>query len=265
MRTTRDTPWRARTATLILALLVVTATVAATSAARAISSGGSPPKGTPTAQRFAGVPTVGALFSTTGSATHFCTASVVDSAPRDLVITAAHCVYSKSGGYATHLEFVPGYHDGKRPYGSWAVKKITVAAGWRRDENPNLDVAFLAVGRSGTRIQARTGGLRLGIRKRYRQVIEAVGYNDTDSRPVRCQTKAYEFRWSQREMFCRDFWNGTSGGPWITGFNPRTGTGTVTGVIGGYEQGGNYDWASYSPYFGNAVGTLFAQAGGYGR
>lgn len=255
-------PWKVPTVTLVLAVLVATATASVASAAWAISARGSAPRATPTATRFGGVPTVGALFSTTGRKTHFCSASVVDSAPGDLVITAAHCVYSKSGGYARHIQFVPGYHDGKQPYGSWAVEKITVASGWRKSQNPDLDVAFLTVGRAGTRIQARTGGLRLGIGKPYQESVEPVGYNDTDSRPVKCRTKSFKFRSGQRELYCRNFRDGTSGGPWITGFNPRTGTGTVTGVIGGYEQGGNYDWASYSPYFGAAVQALFRQAGG---
>jgi hypothetical protein len=41
---------------------------------------------------FNGVRTVGALFYTTGSKAHFCTASVVDSATLNLILTAAHCV-----------------------------------------------------------------------------------------------------------------------------------------------------------------------------
>jgi V8-like Glu-specific endopeptidase len=221
------------------------------------------PKGIPTAERFGGAPTVGALFSTTGGKGHFCTASVVDSAAGDLVITAAHCVYSKGGGYAAHLEYVPGYHDGTRPYGAWAVRKITVASGWRQSQNPNLDVAFLAVGPArGARIQARTGGLTLGTGRGYAEPIEPVGYNNTDDGPVRCQTHSFKFRTGQLEFYCHDFWDGTSGGPWIAGFNARTGTGTVIGVIAGYEQGGDYDWASYSPYFGSAVRSLFQQAGG---
>ncbi len=32
------------------------------------------------------------------------------------------------------------------------------------------------------------------------------------------------------------------------------------GVIGGYEEGGSYEWASYSPHFGAAIGALFGQA-----
>jgi V8-like Glu-specific endopeptidase len=220
------------------------------------------PKGTPTAKTFGGVPTVGALFSTTGGKGHFCTASVVDSPAGDLVITAAHCVYSK-GGYATNVEYVPAYHDGEHPYGAWVVRKITVASGWQQSQNPDLDVAFLAVGPAGgARIQARTGGLTLGTGRGYTEAIEPVGYNNSDDEPVRCLTHSFEFQTGQLEFFCHDFQNGTSGGPWIAGFNPSMGTGTVIGVIGGYEQGGDYDWASYSSYFGSAVRSLFRQAGG---
>jgi hypothetical protein len=187
----------------------------------------------------------------------------VDSAAGDLVVTAAHCVYSRAHGYAGHIEFIPDYHDGKRPYGTWAVRKITVASGWRRSQNPNLDVAFLAVGSPrGTRIQSRTGGLRLGTGKPYSEAVVPVGYNDPDGRPVRCRTKSFRLRAGQQGFYCRDFRDGTSGGPWIAGFSPRTGTGTITGVIGGYEQGGDYDWASYSPYFGPAVRSLFRRADG---
>lgn len=58
----------------------------------------------------------------------------------------------------------------------------------------------------------------------------------------------------------RSFWDGTSGGPWILHLNPVTGSGTVVGDIGGYEQGGDYPWASYSPYYGWPILRLFIQA-----
>ena len=87
-----------------------------------------------------------------------------------------------------------------------------------------------------------------------------VGLNDTDDQPVRCPTVSFEFRPGQLEFYCHDYWDGTSGGPWITGFSTRTGTGTVHGIIGGYQQGGRYEWASYSPYFGPQLAALFALA-----
>jgi hypothetical protein len=42
--------------------------------------------------------------------------------------------------------------------------------------------------------------------------------------------------------------------------DPSTGDGTVIGVIGGYEQGGDIASVSYSPGFGRAVQALYQTA-----
>jgi V8-like Glu-specific endopeptidase len=186
---------------------------------------------------------------------------VVNSLTANLVLTAAHCVYGST--YATNIEFAPGYHYGKLPYGAWPVQAITVAAGWKQSQDQNLDFAFLAVTPpAGTHdpIQAVTGGLWLGIKRGYDHPIEVIGYNDTADWPIKCATGSFEFEPGQMKFFCRNFQNGTSGGPWILGFDPASGTGTVFGVIGGYQQGGNFPWASYSAYFGLPTLRLFLQA-----
>ena len=43
-------------------------------------------------------------------------------------------------------------------------------------------------------------------------------------------------------------------------YNGHRGTGVVFGVIGGYEQGGDYEWESYSACFGWDTLELFLQA-----
>jgi hypothetical protein len=220
-----------------------------------------PPPGIPTATSFSGVPTVGALFFTTGTQSHFCTASVVDSVRKDILLTAGHCVYSKA--YATNIAFVPEYHDGLQPYGVWPVSSITVATGWQQSHDPDLDFAFLTVTPpAGTHrpIQQVTGGLKLGIDVGYAHSIEVIGINNTDDAPIGCATKSFEFEPTQIELYCHGFWDGTSGGPWIIHFNPHNGRGTVFGDIGGYEEGGDYEWASYSPTFGLPTLQLFIQA-----
>ncbi len=164
-------------------------------------------------------------------------------------------------GFAANIEYVPGYHDGKQPYGVWPVETITVASGWKLSHDPDLDFAFLTLASAGGRqIQARTGGLTIGFTRWYSEKIEAIGHNDSDAEPVRCATKSFRFRTGQMEFYCHGFWTGTSGGPWIIGYNAKNGTGTVFGVIGGYELGGDYEWASYSAYFGSAARTLYQQA-----
>jgi hypothetical protein len=46
----------------------------------------------------------------------------------------------------------------------------------------------------------------------------------------------------------------------VTKFNPRSRTGTIVGVIGGYHQGGDTPSVSYSAYFGSGVQQLYEQA-----
>jgi Trypsin len=219
-----------------------------------------PPAGTPTADPFGGVPTVGALFYTTGSVGHFCTASVVDSTYGDLVVTAAHCVYAN--GYATNIEFVPDYHDGVRPHGAWLVQAVVVATAWRQSHDPDLDIAFVivvAAGHPGWKIQRATGGLRFGAGLGYGRWTGLIGYNNAVEDPVWCAAHSHEFRRGQMVFYCHGYRDGTSGGPWIIGLTSR-GTGTLYGVIGGYQQGGSYEWASYSPALGAAALALYRQA-----
>jgi V8-like Glu-specific endopeptidase len=244
------TPARMAAATPVVNLKGITAGPAA-----------SPPPGTPTARPFNGVRTVGALFFTNGSSLHFCTASAVDSSARDLVLTAAHCVYL-SGHYFKNIEFVPGYHAGRRPYGAWVVKTIFVATGWVHGSNQNLDFAFLAVTPPPGRrpLQQVTGGLQLGVNRPYRRPIEVIGYNISQSRPVECATHSFEFERTQIEFFCHGYRDGTSGSPWIVHYNGSNGTGVVIGTIGGFELGGNVEWASYSAYFGQQAYQLYLRA-----
>jgi V8-like Glu-specific endopeptidase len=207
---------------------------------------------------FNGVPTVGALFFTTGVDDHFCTASVVNSRRGDIVLTAAHCVYD--GSYATDVVYVPEWHEGVSPYGAWPVTSITVAPGWIADEDIDLDFAFLTVAPpSGqwTPIQSVTGGLTLGVDLPYNERIHVIGYNNTDDQPLLCDTTSSEFDPTQIQFYCNNYWDGTSGGPWIVNYNPQTGTGIVIGDIGGYEQGGDYPYLSYSDYYGWSILQLY--------
>jgi V8-like Glu-specific endopeptidase len=230
-------------------------------AAVGASAAQNPPRGTPNSQSFSGVPTVGALFYTRAGSNHFCTASVIHSTVGSLVVTAAHCVYSS--GYSQHVEFIPGYAGGSESYGVWPVTQITVAKGWRQGQNPDFDVAFLNVvapPNSVGPIEQVTGALQIAFALPDAQHITVIGYNDTDQKPIMCATTSFKFRPDQMEFYCRGFWYGTSGGPWILNYNAGNGTGTVYGVIGGYQAGGHVSWASYAAALEKPAQELLAQA-----
>jgi V8-like Glu-specific endopeptidase len=213
------------------------------------------------AAAFAGTPAVGALFTVTsggGLGGHFCSASVVDSPARDLVITAAHCV---GGGGSTQIAFVPGYDNGRMPYGIWRVTRVIVDQSWISSADPNADVAFLTVaGPGGARIQDITGGERLGIGQPAGQYVRVVGYPQATNVPIRCGNLARRFSPTQLVFDCGGYTDGTSGGPLLEDVNPTTGLGTVTGVIGGYQQGGDTPSVSYAARFGALVADLYKTA-----
>jgi V8-like Glu-specific endopeptidase len=214
---------------------------------------------------FTGTPAVGALFFTSGGGlgSHFCTASVVDSPAQDLVITAAHCV---TGAGAGQLAFVPGYHDGQQPYGVWQVTRVFVDPAWAASANPDDDVAFLVVHRTGsaTPIQALTGGEYLGTGWGAAQRVRVIGYPGNQQRPLTCQARTRPFGARQMEFDCAGFTDGTSGGPFLARYSAGTGEGTIIGVIGGFEQGGDTPAVSYSVRFGPSVRDLYQVAAARG-
>ena len=220
---------------------------------------------------FSGLPQVGALFSsadyTGADAAHFCTATVIDSPRGDLVLTAAHCVASQAADYtAGSITFAPGYDNGpdSRLGGVWSVQQIDLSPGYKADANPEDDYAILVIApQHGLDIQQATGGLRLGT-TRLPEKVSVVGYNDLvydvdGNEAIICRATAFEETddgepWSR--FNCPNYQDGTSGGPWITQ------NGTVIGVIGGYEQGGDSpDW-SYSAIF-NADTLAFYRSVAY--
>jgi V8-like Glu-specific endopeptidase len=224
----------------------------------------SPGSGYPTAVHFGGLAAVGALFNapvyqngklTTN--THYCSGSVVYSPHGDVVMTAAHCVYSKSGGYTKFLAFAPKYHNGPSSEGVWYVRRIIVPHGWLTSQNPNDDYAFLIMlpqkqaGRT-TEIQQHTGYLTPTVSLPLPKTVAVTGYNDVrldklGNEPITCRTSAFEVAeaGSHYERFnCDNYQDGTSGSPWVV-----ANTNHVIGVIGGYQQGGDSPNYSFSALF----------------
>jgi hypothetical protein len=225
---------------------------------QSMSSAGLVPAMDAQAVSFSGTSAVGALFTMNGGApaSHFCSASVVDSPARDLLVTAAHCVTGPGSG---SIAFIPAYDDGRSPYGVWRISRVIVGQGWTSHADPDEDVAFLIT--SGP-VQDRTGGERLGIGMPAGQLVSVIGYPQDENSPIRCDNLALEFSPADLEFDCGGYTDGTSGGPLLEDVSPSTGLGTVIGVIGGYEQGGYTPSVSYADHFGAIVEDLYKTATG---
>lgn len=214
-------------------------------------------------QSFAGVAAVGALFTESSGRLggHFCTASVVHSPHGDLAVTAAHCVTGMSG----QIAFVPGYADGAEPFGVWQVTRVYTDPAWQSAQDPDDDVAFLALsGTDGVPIEDVTGAEQVGTGWQPGTLVRVIGYPDGADQPVWCANWTKTFSPTQLEFDCGGYTNGTSGGPFLANVSASSGQGTVIGVIGGYQQGGDTPDVSYSSAFGPAVAALYqdAEAGG---
>lgn len=205
---------------------------------------------------------VGAIFSHSASGNHFCTASVVDSPRRDLLITAAHCISGgKNGGLEQDIVFIPGYRNGTTPYGVWTPSKLIVDQHWASSSDPDYDVGFVVLSPlNGRDIEDVLGANRLGFDPSYSSLVRVTGYPASADAPVTCRNLTGRQSAAQLRFDCAGFFGGTSGSPWVTGFDPVTRTGTIIGVIGGYQEGGDTDAISYSSYFGSGIKQLYQHA-----
>lgn len=246
-----------------LSLCAVGLLLALASASTATADAGLGPLGV-TAATVATAPSarVGALFPAGRRAHlrggHFCTASVVRSPHRDLIVTAAHCLDGRSGD----LVFVPGYRDGKAPYGVWQVGRRFLPDGWvkgRADEDS--DVAFAVVeDRDGEGVEDVVGGNRFATGTATgATAVTVTGYPDARETPVSCTNKPSPHSRTQQRLECPGFSGGTSGSPWVNG------DGEVVGVLGGHDGGGNTADVSYSVVLGAQAAELYRESAGCGR
>jgi V8-like Glu-specific endopeptidase len=216
----------------------------------------------PVARQNAKTLRVGALFDSDTSGGHFCTASVVDSPHNDVIVTAAHCLNSGNGGSdKRNVAFVPAYADGKAPYGIWEPAKYVMDPRWVKSADPDLDVAFVVLkSHDGKNIEQVLGANKIEFDPGYAHQVRVTGYPASVDAPIACDNRTVKQDPDYLEFACADFYGGTSGSPWVTGYNAQTRTGTIIGILGGYEEGGSTPDVSYSDYLGNDIQKLYDDA-----
>jgi hypothetical protein len=203
---------------------------------------------------------VGAIFSSSSitPGNHHCTASVVDSPAGDVIVTAAHCLNSGRTGAV----FVPGYRDGAAPQGVWSITQVVENSAWTGDGDEDDDVAFAVVApRNGQSLEAAVGGgYTLSTSGTTSATVQMTGYPSATDEPITCTGAAQSYSSTQLVIECTAFTGGTSGTAWLAGYDSDADQGSIIGVIGGYQQGGDTADTSYSIVFGPATQSLYRQA-----
>ena len=178
--------------------------------------------------------TTGRVFFSLGGADYSCSGSAVDSPDASTVVTAAHCVEGDAG-FATRWVFVPGYDRGAAPYGIFAANHLAVLSGFAQGDI-GQDVALVNVGRNaaGQLLTAAVGGQPLSFDP-VPGGVRAFGYPQgapyDGSRLIQCGgSTAADPRPSDDIGMTCGMTGGSSGGPWLAGFDPATGRGRVVSV-----------------------------------
>lgn len=172
-----------------------------------------------------------------------CSGSVINTGTRNIVATAAHCIYNKDSSspvYSTDVTYTPQGAYGHKPFGTWHVTHHAIYRAWRKRGSIAYDIALLVVApQNGIKIQDATGanGWRVNSSPVQNSVMIA-GYklipNTTqhslrwDRNNARRATSLGRFRASK--MDCPHISTGVSGGPWLLAEDRRAGVGIVYAV-----------------------------------
>jgi len=217
---------------------------------------------------------VGRIFFSLGGTDYVCSGALVGGAHPDVVLTAAHCVTGGPGQgratqWVTNWVFVPGFADGRLPYGEYTARRFLVSPGWTAPSGGEADdFAFVQV----TPVPTGEGP---GAAKPPPGL--SVGF--ASSQDMAALTRSYVFGYPAEPpytglypAFCAGrvtvsggrvgmpcgMTAGDSGGPWLAGFRPRWGSGLVTAVTT-YKMSGDLA-VLYGAVLGPQARALYQRA-----
>ncbi|TMR16630.1 trypsin-like serine peptidase, partial [Nonomuraea zeae] len=210
--------------------------------------------------------TTGRVFLTVGGADFVCSASTIRSANKDVVVTAGHCVKDGAGEWAANWTFVPGYGTaGEQPYGQYTARRMFVAGPWSRNGDDDYDVGMVALATSRGRHVADVVGTQ-EISFNAARGGQAFGFGYPADPPydgshlVYCAGRLKNDPHGQTKdqgLGC-DMTAGSSGGPWMTAFDPATGKGTIMS-LSSFKYVDDQR-TMYGPYLGEAAKALYSTA-----
>jgi V8-like Glu-specific endopeptidase len=216
---------------------------------------------------------VGKVFFALGDTNYTCSGTLVRSKRGYVVLTAAHCVTNGRGQWAVNWTFAPGYSDGADPYGEYAARRFFVSPRWKGPAaSERYDVAFVQVtpvgpdGPKSRRPKAPAGlPIRFAASQTATQQARAYVFGYPALPPYTglylnyCAGPAASSvtRRGSMEIGCA-MTAGDSGGPWLTGFSPQTGAGTIAAVTA-YKLSGDLR-TLYGTVLGPTARALYLRA-----
>jgi V8-like Glu-specific endopeptidase len=201
---------------------------------------------------------VGRVFLKIGAFAGFCSGTAINSASRQLVLTAGHCLYDILPGHllptsARYFDFVPDYSQGKAPLGEFIGRRGFLLKPWLRSINENFDMAAVltepnAVGESVA--DAVGGGLPIATDRARDQEYQVLGYPGANRKSMQeCDARfsgddqlTYPLAGPPSLGVGCYMGEGASGGPWLINGGTEVGGITTYGHIKNFTH-------TFGPYF----------------
>ncbi|MFI6070262.1 trypsin-like serine peptidase [Actinoplanes sp. NPDC051343] len=209
--------------------------------------------------------TAGKVFFSNNSGTYACSGDAVNSGNRSVVATAGHCVVdANTGEVYRNWVFIPGYHSGSRPYGTFTARSLHWMSQRIGNSDPTWDAAFATMSAlNGRSLVDTVGGEGIGFDQSPGQYVYSFGYGGSDAegngeRLNWCAgTEAFEGGHPGGGIWGIDCiqTGGSSGGPFLQNFNTSNGIGTQTGNIS--VSGSGREW---HPYYGREAHDAYLAA-----
>lgn len=214
--------------------------------------------------------TVGKVLFTMAETDYVCSGTVVQDsrAAESMVLTAGHCVYDQTDGWATNWMFMPAFEDAPSPYngtfnctiltyGCWTASSLVTSMGWSTGDF-NEDYGFAVVGLGGknnTLLEDAVGAQAISFTSSRPTTVYAFGYphaspyDGTDL--VYCSGPTVADGWggtTDTGLKC-GMTGGSSGGGWFNPFDGGSGAGTLVSVNSFKYAAGPYAKYMFGPLF----------------
>ncbi len=180
-------------------------------------------------------------FTTPGGGSSYCTANVISQ--RNIIVTAAHCLYTRGQGWHRNFRFVPADRFGVAPYGVYGWQSAGIMTNWITIGGRRWDVGMIRLSNNlstGIPVTSYVGWLGRTWDQPYIMNLHSVGYASNLSTQYThiCTAESFNGGLDVLAKGC-DMTYGSSGGGWLLRYHPYSNTqNIVTGVTSGPYPGG---------------------------
>ncbi len=166
------------------------------------------------------------FFDEPGGGSGYCSASVIQ---RRLVLTAGHCVNTPGKGWHKNFSFVPAYHKGNAPFGTWRAETIWATGEWldggaRYPNSADFGVLVMRDNAEGERLGQVTGWLGWQTQRLTPNHVHILGYPsnlDRGAQMHQVTSSSFDCCFTNTAIYGTDMRQGSSGGPWVQNFGVR--------------------------------------------